>query len=129
TASTAAPVAAWDDVDAVDVTTKCRASAAATQPIMIGWARRIMIRLEGPAHARVPTWNNCAYCAADGQICPRLVCLLTGAAAPGSGSARPRIGLLLVLSTGPPVSKSQRPRRPLMVQATGVRIRSPMSRR
>src|SRR5262245_26540443 len=30
----------------------------ATQPIMIGWARRIMIRLEGPAHARVPTWNH-----------------------------------------------------------------------
>jgi hypothetical protein len=36
--------------------TKCRASAA-TQPIMIGWARRIMIRLEGPAHARVPTFS------------------------------------------------------------------------
>src|SRR5262245_16068717 len=42
--------------------TKCCASAA-TQPIMIGWARRIMIRLEGPAHARVPTCNNCAYSA------------------------------------------------------------------
>src|SRR5215813_11090750 len=36
--------------------TKCRASAA-TQPIMIGWARRIVIRLEGPAHARGPTQN------------------------------------------------------------------------
>jgi len=32
----------------------CGRTSFATQPIMIGWARRIMIRLEGPAHARVP---------------------------------------------------------------------------
>src|SRR5262249_20297354 len=39
------------------------ATCHGTQPIMIGWARRIMIRLEGPAHARVPTCNSCAYSA------------------------------------------------------------------